>query len=260
MSSFKAYFVKESKEGLRSYRYLIIGCSIIVFGIFDPIMLKLLPKLLEMQSNISIPIEEFMKVTQGLALQNFIKNLTQIVNIVIVLSLMGIISEEMKEKTIVFPYSKGLSNTGMVLGKIANYLFVIPIFILIGFLINYYYSGALFKDGTVEIMNVIKSVGLISLYMAFNIALVLFFSSMSKKSIIAGLSSLGVIFLLPLVGKIFPVKKYLPSYLIQQSNTILSSNKASLDSDLIFTILAIAIYIIVFTILTIYKMNKSQVA
>ena len=49
MRTFKAYFEKEIMESIRQYRYLVLAVGIIVFAILDPLMLKLLPKILANQ-------------------------------------------------------------------------------------------------------------------------------------------------------------------------------------------------------------------
>ena len=46
MNSFKAYLKKEIKEGLRSYRFLAVAVVFIIFAIFYPLMLRMLPTIL----------------------------------------------------------------------------------------------------------------------------------------------------------------------------------------------------------------------
>lgn len=260
MNSFKTYFKKEFKEGIRNYKYLIIGASIILLAVFDPIMLKMLPKILASQSNISIPAEMLMETTQKFALQNFLKDINQIVNIVVVFSLMGIMADEIRDKTIVFPYSKGVSNIGVVLAKFVNYGIMVSIFLFLGLSLNYYYSGVLFKDGAVEFIKIIKVTGLISIYYLFNISVIIFMSSLSKKSIVVGLSSMGIIFLLPLIGEILPIKEYLPNHLLQQSNIIISSADSVNYNNSLLTIICVVLIIIVINFFTIFKMNRSEIA
>ncbi len=50
MTTFKAYFKKEIMESSRQYKYIILAVGIIAFAILDPFMLKILPKILEKQS------------------------------------------------------------------------------------------------------------------------------------------------------------------------------------------------------------------
>ncbi|MTI47502.1 ABC transporter permease subunit [Sporosalibacterium faouarense] len=260
MNSFKAYLLKEFKEGIRSYKFLIIGVAIIIFAILDPIMLKLLPRILASQSNIALPLDEFIKVSQGAALQNYLKDINQIINIVIIFSLMGILSDEAKEKMLVFPYSKGASKAGIVLGKFTNYAIAISVFLTFGFMINYYYAGVLFPDSFINFRVVLVVVGLSSIYFIFNISLIILLSSVFKKGIWAGMSSIGIIFLLPLLGKILPIKRYLPSYLIDQCNKILALNNITFDYNVLTTILGITIYVIILNVTSIWVMNGKEIA
>jgi len=254
MKSFLAFLSKEIKEGTRNYKYLAIGLCFIILGIVDPLILKVLPIILKSQS--SIDISQIMVINQQLAIQNYMKDLFQIVNIVIAFSLMGILAEEIRGKTLVFPYSKGVSASGMVIAKNISYSIVLPVMVFLGFLINYYYSGVLFPEGTVAFADVVKSASLFSIYYVFNISLITFLSSILKRGLITGFTSLGIILILmPLFTKINVLRKFIPYDLVQNANVVSPVS----SSTIAFTIVCIIVYIILLNIATIYRMKKVEV-
>ncbi|WP_425448485.1 hypothetical protein [Dethiothermospora halolimnae] len=251
MNSFKAYLKKEIIEGIRSYKYLIIGVSIVLFAILDPLMLKMLPKILENQ--VSMNIVASIEMTQKMAVQNYMKDLFQIVNIVLALSLMGILADEVKGQTLAFPYSKGVSKTGMVLAKTINYSLVIPIFMFIGFSINYYYSKILFSKDVIDYLQVMKGALLFSSYYIFNISLIVLLSSLVKKGLIAGFLTLAIIFTMPLFYKINSISEFLPYNLVTHANMLDQSGGIPwISFGVTF------VYIVVFNILTIYRMKRVE--
>jgi len=66
MNGFIALFKKELKEQYRTHRFLIVGAIFTLFGIGTPLLLKFLPKLLELSGeNLQITI------TPPTAIQSF---------------------------------------------------------------------------------------------------------------------------------------------------------------------------------------------
>ncbi|MBS4535330.1 hypothetical protein GOQ29_06825 [Clostridium sp. D2Q-14] len=253
MNSFTAYIKKEYMEGIRNFKFLIIALGIILFALLDPLMLKLLPHILENQAP-GMDLSQLANYTQEGAIQNYMQNLFQISNLVIVLTLMGLLSEEIKNKTLIIPYSNKVNINGIVLAKYIVYAGAIFIIILIGFLINYYYSKLLFPEEIINIGRVLKSSSIFGVYFLFNLSLVLLMSSLFRKSIAAGILSLSIIYLSPAIGMIEKISKFSPYYLVNQAN-ILSDNY---DSFLNKSILLTFIYIFIFIGITIYRMNKIE--
>jgi len=253
MNSFAAYIKKEAMEGIRSFKFLILAIGIILFALLDPLVLKLLPNILASQAP-GMDLSQLVNFTQAGAIQSYMNNLFQISNLVLVLSLMGILSEELKNKTLVIPYSNKANINGIVLAKYLVYSVAILIITLVGFLINYYYSKLLFPEEVLRISILFKTSLIFSLYFLFNLSLILLMSSLFKKGIVAGILSLSIIYLMPAIGMIEKLSKIFPYYLVKQAN-ILSNNYADfLNKSIILTIG----YIIVLIGLTIFRMNKVE--
>lgn len=259
MTSFKAYIKKEIIEGLRSYRYLVLLLSMVIFAILDPLMLKLLPVLIGGQ--LPEGVIQLFKITQTFAVQNYIKDFSQIINIVIILTLMGLMVDERQNKTLVFPYSKGVSVTGMIIGKNIAYSVALPLCIFIGFCTNYYYSSILFSEDPVNILNILKVAGLFSIYYIFIVSLLIFLGSLSQRKLFVGISSLGIVFLLSVLGNIDILRDFLPSNLISLAGNIITgvpSSKFGIGSMLV-TIGSVVLYIGIFNMLAVIRMKKVEI-
>lgn len=217
MSTFRAYFKKEILESIRQYRYVIIGAVIPFFSIADPVMLKLLPSIIKNETNMDI--SAFIPKTTAQVFQNYIKDMFQIANIVIVFALSGTLGKEIAEEKLLFPYSQGCSPSGMVLAKAVHHILTTTIITFIGFSINYYYVNILYTNRTVDYSNLMKSAACMSLYFALNISLTMLFSSFIKKEFATGILVLFLTYFSMAFSSIKSVYEFLPGYLVTAANS-----------------------------------------
>ncbi|WP_069649888.1 hypothetical protein [Caloranaerobacter ferrireducens] len=253
MKTFQAYLKKEIFEGVRNYKYIVLTVGFIFFAVLDPLILKILPVILKNQ--IPIDLSQVMKITQKSAMQNYMKDLFQISNIVLALTIMGTLAEEVKGKTLVFPYSKGVSSLGIVLAKTVHYTAVVMFLVFAGFIINHYYSEILFTDEPVTFFQILKVTLMFSIYYMFNISLIIFMSSIFKSGIGAGLSALILIFFMPLLSNITFINEYLPYYLLQKAKEIDFIFNSSIWVNIFCTLM----YVIVLNLAASYRMKKVKV-
>ncbi|EYE88920.1 hypothetical protein Q428_05280 [Fervidicella metallireducens AeB] len=250
MKTFKAYFKKEVIESIRHYRYIVLGVGIMAFAIFDPFMLKLLPKILENQ----VPgnILDYFKITPKYAVNNYIKDLSQIGLLFVIFSISGTLSEEIYSQKLIFPYTKGSSPQGIVLAKAIHFIITELIFTFIGFLIAFYYSGILFKGEKNTLNEIMIAALLMGVYYIFNIALVTFFSGFCKKNIVSGFIVLTINFISIPVSGVKTLDKFIPYSLVKAAYLF------SIDKHLTTIIMAVS-YSIVLIILSILRMKKVEV-
>ena len=156
MKTFKAYFKKEMLEATRTYKYLILFSGIVFWAIMNPLMIKLMPLILKnyLPADLSVLFSEY---SLDMAFMDFMGDIFQLSTFFIVLSLMGLISNEVYRKRLVFPYSRGAEPAGFVTAKYIHYMFTVSLFILVAFLTNYFYITRLFKGGILSIGIVLKS-------------------------------------------------------------------------------------------------------
>lgn len=255
MRSFKAYFKKELKEAVRNYRYIILAAGFIFWALLDPLMLKLLPLILKA----SLPgelLSQLTNINRDNAFLNLLKDLFQTSTLFFVFSLMGIISNEVSFKKFVLPYSRGVKPEGIVLAKYLHYLITVSFFILIAFLTNYLYITGLFSGGILTIRIVLSSCLLYIIYFAFILALLMYLSSLFKKSIIPGIIVLAIVYCSNFFNQLSLIRNYLPNYLIMKAAALGNSY----DSSLIPTFTVSVLLIAVFIYLTIIRMKKIDIA
>jgi ABC-2 type transport system permease protein len=254
MSTFKAYFKKEILESKTQYKYMILAVSFLFFAILDPIMVKLLPEILKSQlTQGSGDINALLPpITQLTGMQNYIKDLFQIVTLVIIFTTCNGLSDEITTEKLIFPYSKGSLPIGIIIAKLINYTLALTIFTFIGFLVNYYYSGLLLKGNSVAFSSVLLSATLLSIYYFYTITLILFFSSIMKKGVITGIIVLFINYFSVVFIGIKNISKFIPYKLVESASQFKYINLTT-------TISSVFILSILFISLTLIRMNKVDI-
>ncbi|MCJ7727863.1 MAG: ABC transporter permease [Actinobacteria bacterium] len=255
MKSFKAYFKKEILESVRTNKYLILFIGIVFWALLDPLMLKLLPLLMKnyLPPDIAVMFSTF---TRDTAFQTFLNDLFQIGTLFIAFTLMGLLSNEVSLKKLVFPYSRGANPAGVVLAKYIHYTVTISLFILIAFLTNYFYINRLFTGGILSIGIVLKSSLLYMLYYSVLLSILLYLSSLLKRGIIAGITVLVLGYTLSIFNQFKVVRAYLPNYLLLKAADI----GYIFDNSLISTVIISFCIIILLVFFSILRMKKIDVA
>jgi ABC-2 type transport system permease protein len=254
MRSFKAYFKKEAIEAIRTNKYLILAIGTVFWALLNPLMLKLMPVI--MKKYIPPEISEiFSYFTRDSAFQNFLGDFFEMGTLFIVFSLMGLISNEVYGKKLIFPYSRGVDPTGIVLAKYIHYAITISTLILIAFLTNYFYINNLFDGGILSIGIVLRSALLYIFYYCILLSIIIFLSSIFRRSLIAGISSLVLAYGLSIFNQFKTIRVYLPNYLLFKATNIL----IVFDRSLIVTSVVSFCIIILLIFLTVYRMKKIDI-
>jgi ABC-2 type transport system permease protein len=222
----------------------------VFFAIATPIMLKLLPKLIEGQLNADL--SSFFVVNKRIAIQSYIGDLMEIGYLVVILALSGILSDELNSKKLVFPYSKGGSPSQMVFAKFIHYALTIVLVLTVGFTVNHYYVNIIISGEGVAFSGIMISAFLISLYFIFGLSIAMFFSSLFEKALTAGIVTLAVSYLMILVAGVKVLKKLIPYNLIQSASEFtLEGTLTVIASTLTLTVIMVA--------LTCYRMGKVEI-
>ena len=254
MPTFKAYLKKEIIEAITQYKYIILAASFLFFAISDPIMVKILPEILKSQlTQGSGDINALLPpITQLTGMQNYIKNLFQIVTLVIIFTTCSGLSDEITTEKLIFPYSKGGLPNGIIFAKLTNYTVALTIFTFMGFLINYFYSGILLKGNPVALSSVLRSASFLSIYYFYIIALILFFSSIIKRGVVTGIIVLFInYFSVAFVG-VKNISKFIPYKLVEGASQFKYINLTT-------TIISVVMLSILFISLTIRRMNNVNI-
>ena len=252
MKTFNAYFKKEILEATRTNKYLILFIGSVFWALMAPLILKLLPLLFKsLPIDISAVFEDF---NRDAAYLSFLGDFFEVGTLFFAFTLMGIISNEVYYRRLVFPYSSGADTTGMVLAKYIHYGLTFSIFILLGFLTNYFYTDRLFEGGILEIGMVIRSALLYVVYYAFLLSFLIFLSSLFRRGIIAGITVIVLGYTLSIFNQIPRIRAYLPNYLLFKAADISNIFDSTLIPTIIISIVLIAAFLF-FSILRIKRLD-----
>nr|MBC8421446.1 hypothetical protein [Actinomycetota bacterium] len=198
----------------------------------------------------------FADFNRDAAFMSFLGDFFEVGTLFFALTLMGIVSNEVYYKRLVFPYSSGADPTGMILAKYIHYSLTFSVFILIAFLTNYFYTNRLFEGGILGIGIVIRSALLYILYYAVLLSLLIFLSSLFRRGLIAGITVIVLGYTLSIFNQITRIRAYLPNYLLFKAADIGNV----FDSTLIPTLIISIILAIVFIFFSIQRLKRIDIA
>lgn len=209
MSTFTAYLKKERMESSRQSKYLILGAFFGFFALSTPIMLRLMPSIIESQMP-GFP-RELMEFDAVYSVQNYIKNIYQLGNMAVAFVLMGVLADERLQGKLVYPVSQGASMTGVVGAKLIHYGAAVSAIVLASTMLNFYYSVVLFPGSDPGLVAAARSAGLLAAYFATRVVIVVFASALFTKPLAAGLAALVVSYVEPIIASL-PHWKSLVAY------------------------------------------------
>jgi len=222
----------------------------IVFAIFalaSPIAAKYLPQILSNLSetqNMQIVLAE---PTWEDAVNQYVKNLSQMVSFILILVYMGLISKEKETGTLVFILVKPIRKSDFILAKSTSVVFTLSLGIILSFLLSSLYIKILF--GNFDIWNYLLINALMFLYLLTLAFITLCFSSIFRSQIAAGVMSFVVLLIMNILSGIGKIGEILPSALLGEVNTIIVGGNISLlpiFSSIAFLLLFLVISLAVF--------------
>ncbi|MFZ5354349.1 MAG: ABC transporter permease [Bacillota bacterium] len=250
MKTFNAYIKKEILESMRQYRYIMLAAAVLFFSFADPIMMKLLPKILESQMNADI--SALFVITRKYVVQSYIGNLVELGYLVVILVISGTLSDEVYFKKLVFPFSKGGKPIQLVAAKFVHYSITMLIIVFAGFAINYYYTDLLITGESINMAQLFTAACLVGVYMIFGIALAIFFSSLFKRGLTAGILTLAFSYGMIALSGIKAVSSFMPYKLIEKAHSF--TFQGALPN-----MAAAAVFILLMLLVACYRMNKIEI-
>lgn len=255
MKTFKAYLKKEMLEAVRTNKYIILFVGTIFWALLDPLLLKLLPVLLEnaLPVDMTSLLPQLNRVT---AFQNFAGDLFEIGTLFFAFTLMGLLADEIRSKKLVFPSVSGAGTAGIVLAKYTHYAAVLAVFIMAAFLTNYFYTIQLFEGGRLTLATAAASALLYIVYYWLLLALLLFLSSLFRRGLFAGIIIIVFAYTMGIFNNFPDIGRYLPNYLLLRAKSI----PHIFDSTLIPTIIICVFIIVASVMLSIQRLRKLDIA
>ena len=207
MKGYLAFLKKEIIEYAKTYKLFIMLVIFAVFGITNPLMAKLMPKIVEsfVTDGVFITLPEPTAID---AWTQFFKNATQMGLLIMVIVFSGVLSSELSKGTLINMLTKGLSRTAVILSKYTCMVLIWTASIALCFGLTYVYTVFLFPEG--EISNLLFSVFWLWIFGLFLLAALLFSAALTKNNY-GCLLITGVIVVICMIMNIIPsVHKYNP--------------------------------------------------
>lgn len=204
---------KELTDIVRSKKLLILVILFAFIAISSPILAKLMPVLLKsipQTPGITISVPD---PTWKDAIDQLIKNLSQIGMIVIIFIFAGSVTEEKTKKTLELVLTKPISRPAFILSKFLSSILVAKLVFIIAMIVFYLYTISIL--GSFSLLNFFWLSLFLLIYLILVLSLTLFFSTISASSITAiGLTFLAQIIFATFIGYIKSLQDYSPTYIL----------------------------------------------
>ena len=245
---------KDLLEQMRTKKILILAIVFLFVAISSPILAKLTPEILKSVSvpGLTITLPD---PTYSDAIDQFIKNVSQIALLVVIFVVAGAISDEKSRKTLEIILTKPISRSLFVLSKFKAYFISVIAIFTTSSLIFYLYTASLF--GQFNLLNFAIMAGCALLYVLMVVSITIFASSFVKNSLAAGgIGFAGYILFGTIFGLIEPLKSFSPGLIFSNYKDVITGGWTN---DLWLPIATTAVVIIASVTFSILAFQKQEI-
>ena len=207
---------KEILENRRTHRLLILSVVLLVFGMLSPVVARFTPEIIRMAAGDGADTDVLMQLiadpTVIDAVDQYLKNLTQIGMLVLVLLAMGLVAGEKDRKTAVLLLVRPVRRSDFLMAKFSAFALSLCLCLAASGLLCFLYTGLLFGEW-LDAPAFAAINGLMLLYLLVPTTLTFFGSTISRNSVLAACIGLGGWMALNLLGSINPLRDYMPGRL-----------------------------------------------
>lgn len=250
-----AFVKKEYLETVRTGKIIMLILLFVLFGIMNPAIAKLIPWIMEMQSETMAEMGLMVMDVQVDAMTSwtqFFKNIP-IALIAFILLFSDIFTKEYRTGTLLLVLTKGLSRYKVVLSKTLLLLSLWAVGYGLCFAITYGYNAYFWDNGIAD--NLFFSAAIWWLFGVWVICFIVLFSSLLQNNTGVSLCTGGAVMLAYLLSMIPKVKSYSPTMLMD-TNSLLSGVE-SMDTYMKAIIVA-AVSGVICIAVSVPVMNKKQ--
>lgn len=202
---------KELLEYWRTYRALALGVVFLVFGILSPAAARYMPDIFAAMDMQGIVIQ-LPPPTVADANAQFVKNMSQIGAIVLILIAMGAVSRERDKGTVAFTLSKPVLRGAFLLAKALSLLLITWGALALAALAHWYYTRLLL--GPLPLGDCAAMAALIGVYLTALVAITFLGSTLTKSLAVSAAVGFGGYLVIGLLGAIPRLAPYLPGDLL----------------------------------------------
>ena len=202
---------KELLEYWRTYRALALGIVFLVFGLMSPLAARYMPEVFASMDMGGIVIQ-LPTPTVADGNTQFVKNMSQVAAIVLILIAMGVVSRERDKGTVAFTLSKPVSRSAFLLSKALALVVLTWAALLLAALAHWYYTQLLL--GPMPLGACLAMAALVGVYLTVLLAITFLGSTISRSLAVSAAIGFGGYMLIGLLGMIPRVQDYLSGDLL----------------------------------------------
>ena len=255
MTAFAAMLRKEALEIRRTWRLWVIPGILIFFGLVDPILAKIAPKLVE-----SIATDQpgtVIVLPDPVALDayvQFAKSLTQIVLIALIIASADLVAGERRSGTAILVLTKPLARSAFVLAKVTAQIVLVVIAALLGGAVCWLGTRAIF--GEAPLGPLAAAIGVWLVFALLFIAIAALLSVVLSAQ--AGAAGLGIAIyaLLALLAQWGPAKDYTPAGLFAAIDTAIRGGTTGIAWPVVTGLLTAALCLLI----AIFLFGRQEIA
>ncbi|MBI3241536.1 MAG: ABC transporter permease subunit [Chloroflexi bacterium] len=222
MREFLVLLRKEWLEQWRTYRLLVVGVVLAIFGLLSPLTAKYTPELIKLVPNGEAIARLIPPPTTMDAVAQYVKNISQFGVILALLLTMGAVAQEKDKGTAAMMLVKPLPRVTFLAAKFAALALMFAVSIAVAGLACYYYTWLMFEALDVSRWLMLNS--LLLLFVLVYVALTLLCSVAAKSQTAAGGFAFGLLLILGLAGSIPSWGEYMPGQLLVWGGSLVAGN------------------------------------
>lgn len=205
-------FRKEMMEQWRSYRLLIVGVVLLLFGLTSPLLAKYGPEILRLALPQGEEILELMPPpTVADAVSQYLKNMSQFGVLLAVLMAMGSVSLEKDKGTAGLMLVKPIPRSVFLVAKFLALGTTFALGILLAGMAGYFYTSLLFESLSLPAWAALN--GMLLVFVLVYVALTLLCSTLTDSQVISAGLAFGVVVILSGLGAVPRLGRYMPGQL-----------------------------------------------
>jgi ABC-2 type transport system permease protein len=201
-------------EQWRSYRLLIVGVVLLLFGGFvAPLTAKYTPEIIKFAMPNGEEIANLVpEPTASAAVEQYIKNLSQFGVFLALLMTMGVVAQEKDKGTAALVLVKPMPRQVFIGAKFVALGLTFTLSIIMAGAACYYYTLLLFE--ALDLLSWLALNGLALLFLMVYVALTLFCSTLTHSQVAAGGLAFGAWIVMSILGGLPKIGEYLPDQLM----------------------------------------------
>ncbi|GIV96703.1 MAG: ABC transporter permease [Herpetosiphonaceae bacterium] len=209
MTGFSVFLRKELREQWRSYKLLVVGMIFLFFGLLSPLTAKYLPEILKSAAgSIQIIVPP---PTAADAVDQLIKNISQIGIFAAILVTMGVVAREKERGTAALVLTKPVTRSAFLAAKFIGLLATLAASITLAGIAAYGYTAILFES--LPVAGYAAGCALLLLALLVYASFTFLGSTLVRSSLPAAGIGLAAFLLLAIAGVIPEVGSYTPGAL-----------------------------------------------